>query len=132
MKEKLQTMGRGSDKFSELEEEMQGDVDPDKMLRLLFKLINFKQANVDIYFLLHRSEKPLTVNEVCSELEYSERTIRTYLGVLADKGYIKKFPTIRDRPCFAYKAITPREVWELMLEEMRNIKRQAVKTFGTA
>jgi len=125
-------MRRARDKFSELEEEMHGDVDPEKMLRLLFNLINFKQANVDIYFLLHRSDKPLTVNDICKELSYSERTIRTYLGVLADKKYIKKLPTIRERPCFAYKSITPREVWELMLEEMRNIKRQAMKSFGTA
>lgn len=124
-------MGKGIDNLYELKKEMQSDVDPEKMLRLLFNLINFKRANVDIYFLLHKSSRPLTVGDLCDKLPYSERTIRTYLGALADRQYIKKVPTIRDRPCFAYKSITPREVWELMLEEMRKIKREAMKSFGS-
>jgi predicted transcriptional regulator len=130
MKQKLHTMGRGIDKLSELESELGSQVDPEKMLNLLFNLINFKQANIDIYFLLNKNEKPMTVNEICKELSYSERTIRTYLGTLSNKKYIKKLPTIRDRPCFAYTAIQPKEVWGLMLEEMRNIKNQAIKSFA--
>ncbi len=123
-------MGKGNDMLGQLEEEMRGEVDPEKMLRLLFKLINFKKANTDIYFLLHGNEKPMTVNDICKELTYSERTIRTYLGVLADKKYVQKVPTIRDRPCFAYNAIKPAEVWGLMLEEMRSIKREAIRSFS--
>jgi len=123
-------MGSGKDKLTELEEEMRSEVDPEKMLRLLFNLINFKHANTDIYFLLNKSEKSMTVKDICDNLSYSERTIRTYLGILTDKKYVKKVPTIRERPCFAYKAILPKEVWELMLEEMRSIKKQAMKSFS--
>ena len=123
-------MGRGIDRLTELEREMSSQVNPEKMLRLLFNLINFKQANIDIYFLLHKNERSMTVNEICKELPYSERTIRTYLGSLSNKEYIKKMPTIRDRPCFAYKSIEPKEVWGLMLEEMRSIKKQAMKSFA--
>lgn len=123
-------MGSKKDKLTELEEELRSEVDPEKMLRLLFNLINFKQANTDIYFLLNKSEKSMTVRDICDNLQYSERTIRTYLGILTGKKYVKKVPTIRERPCFAYKAIMPKEVWGLMLEEMRSIKRQAMKSFS--
>ena len=123
-------MGSKKDKLTELEEELRSEVDPEKMLRLLFNLINFKQANTDIYFLLNKSEKSMTVRDICDNLQYSERTIRTYLGILTGKKYVKKVPKIRERPCFAYKAIMPKEVWGLMLEEMRSIKRQAMKSFS--
>ncbi|MFH1450465.1 MAG: hypothetical protein ABIF92_00600 [archaeon] len=125
-------MGKGMDKLWELEKEMQTDVNPEKMLRLLFNLINFKKANVDIYFLLHKSKRPLTINDLCENLPYSERTIRTYIGMLTDRQYVEKVPTIRERPCFAYRSIKPQQVWALMLEEMRKIKREAMRSFGTA
>jgi predicted transcriptional regulator len=129
MKGTVHTMGRGSDKLLEVEKGLQSSDDPEKMLHLLFNLINFKQANTDIYFLLNKSEKPLTVRDIYTKLPYSERTIRTYLGVLSDKEYIKKIPTLRERPCFAYKSIPPKEVWGLMVEQLRRIKHEAGKTF---
>ena len=124
-------MGRGRDRLEELHEELSANVDPEKMLRLIFNFINFKPANIDIYFLLNNNEKPLTVKDLCNKLSYSERTIRTYLGILTDRNYVKKIPTIRDRPCFAYKALSPKQVWEQMVEEMRMIKRKASMSFGT-
>ena len=130
MKENLHNMGRENDRVGHLEKELKSEIDPEKMLRLIFEFINFKRANTDIYFMLNNSKRPMTVNDLCKELPYSERTLRTYLGMLTDKQYVKKVPCIRDRPCFAYKTIPPSEVWGLMVEEMRRIKREASKSLG--
>ena len=113
------------DSLSELGEKI-GEVDnPKVMLEEIFKFMNFEPANRALYFLLLEKQEPQTVRQICRSLTYSERTVREYLKDLLKMGFITRKTTINERPCYAYTAVKPSEVWRILVEKVRAIRKMA-------
>jgi predicted DNA-binding transcriptional regulator len=120
-----------SDSLKMLEKAIEEEKDnPAELLRAIFRFMHFKPAKIDIYFLLLDNKKSMTITEMKGSLNYSERTIRKYIKDLLASGYIKKETVERTRPCFAYKAVSPKVVWRKLVEEIRVIRKQAYKSIS--
>ncbi len=104
--------------------------DPEELLKDILRFLHLKSANIDIYFLLVDSRRGMTINDISSSLNYSERTIRKYVKELHDLGYIKRSLAERKRPCYEYSAISPLKVWQKLVEEVRQIRIIAEKSIS--
>jgi len=113
------------DSLSELSEKIGEIKNPTAMLEEIFKFMNFEPANRALYFLLLDKQEPQTVRQICRSLDYSERTIREYLKELLEMGYITRKTTINERPCYAYNAVEPKDVWRMLVEKVRAIRKMA-------
>ena len=103
---------------------------PAELLRAIFHFIKFSPAEIDIYFLLVNNSEPMTVKNISRSVNYSERTVRKYLQLLLNKGYIKRKPVERVQPCFAYFALSPKVVWKKLVNEIRSIRIRATKSIS--
>jgi len=97
---------------------------PLQLILRQFSFFKFKRIELQIFGLLCQAERPLLVREIAENLKVSTRTIRKHIISLYRRGVVTRELVHRGWFGYAYKAITPPEVWSKFKRETEEaIKR---------
>ena len=103
----------------DIEEAINAKKEPVELLNLIFTFLNFKSMEIKIYNLLLKTS--LTINQIEKQLNITERTIRKYIKILDEEGFLIKTIEKGKRLKYVYGAVPVKEAWEKVKVKIENI-----------
>jgi predicted DNA-binding transcriptional regulator len=98
---------------------------PVEVLTTVLRLLDFKEAEIKLYSTLLKKE--MMMDEIVQNLNASERSARTHIKVLYEKGFVKRKVVIGDRLKYTYSSISPETAWRIVKKEVNSVLKQVDK-----
>jgi len=117
------------DYLKELEAALNAGRRPIELLTIILGFLNFSRMEIKMYKLLQQT--PLTVKQIAKKLEISERTVRKYVKILYQKGFIVRRIVEEKRLKYVYEAIPIRKAWAKLKRDIGRIMTEIGKTLRT-
>ncbi len=121
-------MNLNIDKLEELQRILkERKIHPIELLNTFFELLDFKETEIKVYNCLLKRE--MLVSEIIVALGVSERSIRSHLKKLYEKGFVNRKVIVSDRLKYAYFSVSPKTAWKIVKKNINDILKQVDSVF---
>lgn len=98
---------------------------PTETIGLVLKILDFKETEIRLYDILLKKE--MIMDEIVQTLDTSERSARSHIKTLYEKGFVKKRAVIGDRLKYAYSSVSPEIAWRILKNDINRTLNQVNK-----